>query len=159
MRGINNGMNYQNISEVNIIDCFNYYQKQEQINGYCDKCGANNSQICFETKIYSLPIILMIVFNRGKGLQFKIKINFPQNLDLTKIVLNNSQIYELQSVIKHFGDSSSSGHFIAYCRAPIPNFHNNWYCYNDSIVVQANNWDDIVNNGDTYILFYQLKKS
>jgi ubiquitin C-terminal hydrolase len=126
MRGINNGMNYQNINEVNIIDCFNYYQKQEQINGYCDKCGANN---------------------------------FPQNLDLTKIVLNNSQIYELQSVIKHFGDSSSSGHFIAYCRAPIPNFHNNWYCYNDSIVVQANNWDDIVNNGDTYILFYQLKKS
>ena len=34
----------------------------------------------------------------------------------------------------------------------------NWYCYNDQTVVQVNNWQDIVDKGDTYILFYELKE-
>ena len=155
--GMNLGMNYQKIEQVNIIDCFNYYQKQESIEGYCEKCGSNNAQILNETKIYLPPNILIIAFNRGQGLQYDIKVNFPENLDLTKTILNNTKIYELQSVIKHFGDNSSSGHFIAYCRSPIPKFHNLWYCYNDAIVVQTNKWSDIHDNGVTYILFYQLK--
>ena len=32
-------MYYQNINEVNILDCFNYYQKENDMNGYCEKCG------------------------------------------------------------------------------------------------------------------------
>jgi len=154
---INMGMNYQNIKEVNLYDCFNYYQAQNVIVGYCEKCGLDNAKITMKNQIYSPPNILMIVFNRGQGLQYNIKINFDELLDLRKIIMNNNQIYELQSVIKHLGDNSASGHFIAYCRSPLPNCHNLWFCYNDETVVQVNNWKDITETGVTYILFYQLK--
>ena len=153
----NMGMYYQNINEVNIFDCFNYYQKENDMNGYCEKCGSDSAKINTVTQIFSAPNILMVVFNRGKGLQFKIKINFPKYLDLRQTILNCNQIYELQSVVKHLGDSSASGHFISYCKSPVPQFQNDWFCYNDSTVVPANNWKDIHDIGVTYILFYQIK--
>ena len=160
--GMNMGMNYQNIDQVNIFDCFNYYQKQNEMEGYCEKCGSNNAKIFSVTQIFSPPRYLMIIFNRGKGLQYKIKICFPVTMNLNQIITNNDNYsknyYELQSVIKHLGDSDASGHFISYCRSPIPNFHNNWYCYNDETVTQTTNWNDIQDIGFTYILFYQLKK-
>jgi len=153
----NMGMYYYNINEVNLIDCFNYYQKQNDMNGYCEKCGSDNAKINTVTQVFSAPNILMLVLNRGKGLQFKIKINFPEYLDLTQTILNCNQMYELQSVVKHLGDNSASGHFISYCRSPVPKFNKCWFCYNDKTVVQSNNWKDIHDIGVTYILFYQLK--
>ena len=159
--GMNFPMNYQNLGQVNIYQCFYYFQSQNEISGYCDKCGLDEAKLLNNTKIYSSPVILILIFNRGKGLQFNIKINFPEILDLSQVILNENKekiIYELQSVVKHLGDNSSSGHFIAYCRSPIPNFHNCWFCYNDETVVQTNNWNDIHDIGNTYILFYQLKQ-
>ena len=151
---------YQNINQVNIYDCFNYYQKINTIIGYCEKCKIDNAQINSKNMIYSPSIILMLIFNRGKGIQFNIKIDFPEKLDISNIVIKNSnQFYELQGVVKHFGDNSSYGHFLSYCRSGIPMFHDNWYCFNDQTVVEANNWQDIVDNGDTYILFYELKNN
>ena len=123
--------------------------------GYCEKCGNNNAKICSLTQIFSSPNILMIVLNRGKGLQFNIKIIFQEQLCVK--TLNGNQLYELQSVVKHLGDSSATGHFIAYCKSPIPRFKNNWYCYNDKTVVEANDWKSIHDVGHTYILFYQSK--
>ena len=155
----NMGMYYQNINEVNILDCFYYGQKQNDLDGYCDRCQSDNAKILNVTQIFSSPNVLMIIFNRGKGLQFNIKINFSEILDLSKIVIINNPIYELQGVIKHLGDSSASGHFIAYCRSPIPKFHNCWYCYNDQTVVEIKDLKSIHDVGDTYILFYQLKNN
>ena len=150
---------YQSINEVSIYDCFHYYQKINSITGYCEKCKVDNAKINTMNTIFSPSSILMIILNRGKGIQFKIKINFEPLLDITNIVINSgNQYYELQGIVKHFGESSSYGHFIAYCRSAVPTFHNNWYCYNDQTVVEVNNWKDIVEKGDTYILFYELKE-
>ena len=149
---------YQNINQVNIYECFNYYQKINSITGYCEKCKIDNAKINSMNKIFSPSLILVIILNRGKGIQFKIKINFETTLDISNIVINSAnQYYELQGIVKHFGESSSYGHFIAYCRSAVPMFHDHWYCYNDQTVVEVNNWNDIVDNGDTYILFYELK--
>ena len=153
----NMGMYYQNINEVNILDCFNYYQKQNGMEGYCQICGSNNANIQTITQIFSAPNILMIIFIRGKDMQFNIQINFPEYLDLRQTILNCNQIYELQSVVKKLGDNSTSEHFISFCRSPIPQFNKYWFCYNDKIVLQENNWNTIHDIGDTYILFYQLK--
>ena len=158
-QGMNLQMNYQMINEVDIFDCFKYYFKGGDMNGYCDKCGQDNAKILTQTQIFNGPNILMIVFNRGKGLQFKIKINFNEQLMLPVVSSNTPQIYELYGVIKHLGDSSDTGHFIAYCKPPIQNYQNNWYCFNDSTVVEVKNKNDIINIGNTYILFYKLKKS
>ena len=63
------------------------------------------------------------------------------------------------SVITHIGDSSMSGHFIAYCKSPVDQ---RWYCYNDVIVSECKNKTNIfgTNNSNSipYILFYQKKK-
>ena len=160
MMGMNMGMAYQNINQVNLDDCFNYYQQQSEMIGYCEKCGKDNAKIFQCTQIFSSPNILILIFNRGIGLQYKIKINFKENLSINTLS-SQIQSYELQSVVKHLGDSTSSGHFISYCRSPIPNqnFHNCWFCYNDSTVVQTKDWSNITDIGDTYILFYQLKKN
>ena len=151
------GMNFQNNNEVNIYDCFNYYQKQNEMEGYCEKCLSDNAKIFSVTKIFTPPKILIVIFNRGHGLQFNVKINFEMELDLSKIISNSNQIYELQSVIKHLGDNTPEGHFIAYCRSPILKYKDCWFCYNDSTVVQTNKWSDIHDIGVTYILFYKLK--
>ena len=156
-QNMNMGMNYQNINEVTIYDCFNYNRKQNEMEGYCERCGSDNAKIFSMTQIYSPPNIMMIIFNRGKGLQYDIKVNFPLILDLSQIVLNCGPVYELQGVIKHLGDNSASGHFIAYCRTPVPIYNNNWYCYNDNTVVESNDWNSIHNVKHNYILFYQLK--
>ena len=157
---------YQNIDKVDINDCFSYFSKMGSIVGYCEKCKIDNAKINTKNDIFNPPLILMLIFNRGKGIQYKIKIDFPQILyisqmtQISQTVNNyNNAYYDLKGVVKHFGESSSYGHFIAYCRPPVQNFENQWYCYNDKTVVEANSWDDIVNKGDTYILFYELKKN
>jgi ubiquitin C-terminal hydrolase len=154
MMGMNMGMNYQNINQVDIEDCFKYYQKQNEMFGYCEKCGKDNAKIYSVTNIYSPPKILMIVLNRGKGLQFNIKINFKDNLIVK--TLNNDQKYELRSVVKHLGDNSASGHLISYCKSPVQNYNQCWFCFNDTTVVQTNDWKSIIDTGVTYILFYKL---
>ena len=139
--------------EVNLIDCFYYYQKDDILSCYCDRCQNINAQVLTRTKLYVAPIYLILLFNRGKGIQFKIKIAFPEILDTNGIFVNPSGIYQLYGVVKHYGDSSASGHFTAYCRSPIDRM---WYHYNDAMVTPVNEQEKYIiqENGMTYMLFY-----
>ena len=143
--------------EVDLIDCFYYYQKDDLLSCYCDRCQNINAQVLTRTKLYVAPIYLILLFNRGKGIQFKIKIAFPEILDTNGIFVNPSGIYQLYGVVKHYGDSSASGHFTAYCRSPIDRM---WYHYNDAMVTPVNEQEKYIiqDNGMTYMLFYQIKK-
>ena len=156
-------MNYKSMGmnpdiEVNLIDCFNYNQRDEFMIGYCDRCNNNNAQILSRSKLFTIPIYLIILLNRGKGIQFNIKINFPEYLDTNELSMNTKEIYQLYGVVKHFGDSSASGHFTAYCRSPVDNC---WYFYNDAIVTLLNENEKyrIQEVGLTYILFYKKFKN
>ena len=156
MNYINMGMNPN--AEVNLIDCFYYYQKDDLMSGCCERCGNNDTQIISRSKLFTIPSYLIIIFNRGKGIEFNIKINFPELLDTSEIEMNPNGIYQLYGIVKHFGDNSASGHFTAYCRSPIDNC---WYFYNDAKVTLVNDQRkyEIQENGLTYILFYKkLKK-
>ena len=139
--------------EVDLIDCFYYYQKDDILSCYCDRCQNINAQVLTRTKLYVAPIYLILLFNRGKGIQFKIKIAFPEILDTNGIFVNPSGIYQLYGVVKHYGDSSASGHFTAYCRSPIDRM---WYHYNDAMVTPVNEQEKYIiqENGMTYMLFY-----
>ena len=143
--------------EVNLIDCFYYYQKDDILSCYCDRCQNINAQVLTRTKLYVAPIYLILLFNRGKGIQFKIKLTFPEEFDTNGIFINSSGIYQLYGVVKHYGDSSASGHFTAYCRSPIDGC---WYHYNDATVTPVNEQEKYIiqDNGMTYMLFYQIKK-
>ena len=103
-----------------------------------------------------------MILNRGKNNIYKVTLNFPEKIDLTKYVFNDIQdkyiykdkyIYNLYGVITHLGESGESGHFVASCKSPVDN---KWYRYNDSIVYLINDFNKKVEKfGTPYILFYQ----
>ena len=152
---MNSGVN-PNVA-VDLIDCFYYHQKDELLDCYCERCQSNNAKVISRTRLFVAPSYLIILLNRGKGRQFNIKINFPEEFDTNGIFINPSGIFQLYAVVKHFGESGSSGHFTAYCRSPIDNC---WYFYNDDIVSPVGPQDmyQISDIGLTYMLFYQKKK-
>ena len=142
--------------DVNLIECFNYYQKVDLMNGdnqmYCNICNRNCDAF-YSTNLYSLPNILIINLNRGKGAIYQCKVNFPEKLNLLNFVnfQEDNTYFELYAVISHLGPSSMSGHFIAYCKNKIDK---KWYIFNDSIVQPCTKKGEY-NNGMPYILFYQ----
>ena len=150
--------NYFNNNEVNIYDCFIYDQKITSMAGnnamYCNYCKqtCNNSM---RTILATGPEILIIILNRGKGTEFKVKINFLEQIDLTNFIEMNQTgcKYNLIGVITHIGESGMGGHFIAYCRNPISK---DWHKYNDSIVTPVTDFKkDVIDFAMPYLLFYQ----
>ena len=145
---------------LNIEDCFIYNQKIEFFTGdnqmYCNQCRQlMNSSM--GTCIYTAPLVLILVLNRGKGnLDFREKFEFWEIIDLTNYVLfkQADNRYFLAGVITHLGESGDSGHFIAFCRM---SEISPWFCYNDSMVTQTD-FRDINTRGTPYILFYQKIK-
>ena len=104
--------------------------------------------------LFSLPPVLVLILNRGKGKSFDCDVDFPEFLNLQNFVNYKKSIYEyrLRGVISHLGESGMSGHFIAYCRHRI---NNEWYCYNDATVTKCQDQKNGFMNGTPYILFYE----
>ena len=149
-------------NQVNIYDCFDYNQKEESFTGensmYCNICNMQLPST-YTTYLYSTPNVLILVLNRGQGIQYKIKMEFYTEIDLTNYVQfrqNNEVIkYDLVGVVTHMGDSSASGHFIATCRSPIDQ---GWYQYNDDLAFPVQDLNSqILNYAMPYILFYQKR--
>ena len=159
----NNNFNYNmnfNNNEVNIYDCFLYDQRINYMVGenamFCNFCKRQcNSQMC--TILAFGPEIIIIILNRGQGIQYKVKVNFDEQLNLYNFIeyKDTGVNYQLVGVVTHLGGSDMSGHFIAYCKNPISN---TWYQYNDSIVNevnQANFKAEVIDYAMPYLLFYQ----
>jgi len=142
--------------DINLYECFDYYQKIDLMNGdnqmYCNMCNKLCDSL-YSTTIYSGPLILIINLNRGRGAVYECKVNFPEQLILYNYVVfkDGYTAYQLYAVICHLGPSSMSGHFVAYCRNRIDN---KWYLYNDGMVslcTKQRQYQD----GMPYILFYK----
>ena len=145
--------------DVNLEDCFIYNQKIDILQGdnemWCKNCGQT-APCQYITIIYSSPVYLILILNRGKGNIYNIKLNFTEILDIGNYVTkkeNNNLIYHLYAIVTHIGPSSMGGHFIAFCKSPIDN---KWYKYNDAIVEYVGDFfNNIHNFGVPYILFYE----
>ena len=153
-----NMMNNMINNEVDIYECFEYDRKVNIMSGsnsmYCNNCNLNCNGSML-TYLVTGPEILILLLNRGKGIEFNIKLNFVEFLDLRNYIeyKNTGTNYKLIGVITHIGESSMSGHFIAYCSDPITG---KWYKYNDAIVNEVNNFqNDVINFAMPYLLFYQ----
>jgi ubiquitin C-terminal hydrolase len=142
---------------LNLNQCFEQYRNPSYFTGenafYCNICQGQRDSYYFNN-IFSLPPVLIIILNRGKGKSFKCNVDFPDNLFLQQFIICPDSIssYELKGVITHLGESGMSGHFIAYCKHRLDN---NWYCYNDSIVTYCNDQKNGFRIGTPYILFYE----
>ena len=143
------------INQVTIRECFEYYQKPEYMTGenqiYCNKCKQMANSMNSSNLIIG-PKVLVINLNRGKGLQFDIKLDFDEYIDINEFIYfkNSPCKYQLIGVVTHFGPSGMSGHFIAFCKSFVDN---KWYKYNDSLV-SPSSFPDAKNTGVPYILFY-----
>ena len=120
---------------------------------YCINCKTQLPG-SYRTTLYTSPEILILVLNRGKGIQFKVKLEFIENLNLMNYVelKNTGCMYALFGVVTHIGGNGSSGHFIAYCKSPLNKI---WYRYNDDCVSRVINFKQEVIDSIPYILFYQ----
>ena len=144
------------IPSIDIYKCFEHYHQLTPMVGdnkiYCNEC-RNEYDAFYGTCLYSLPRYLIINLNRGKNAVFKCNVKFPELLKLTNYVryTEGKTIFQLNSVICHYGESNMGGHFIAYCR----HYKNNsWYIYNDSTVQKCSGNKDYL-HGMPYILFYK----
>ena len=147
----------QNI--VDIRECFEYYQKDDHMFGenqiFCNNCHAMSNSIN-KSKLIVCPNVLVINLNRGKGLQYDIKIKFEEYLDIKEFIYNDKSpsYYELVGIVTHFGPSSMGGHFIAFCKSFMDQ---NWYKYNDALV-NISSFQEASTTGVPYILFYSFIK-
>ena len=108
-----------------------------------------------QTYLVTGPEILVLLLNRGKGKEFDVKIYFEEYLNLSNYIeyKNTGTYYKLIGVITHIGESSMSGHFIAYCRDPLTD---KWDKYNDAIVTEVKDFQsEVINFAMPYLLFYQ----
>ena len=150
-----------NIKSVNLDDCFQYNEKMEIFAGenamFCNRCNGQ-FQAGYKTRLYYGPEILIIVLNRGKGIEFKVKLEFTERINLSPYfqLKNFGNIYNLIGVVTHMGESGASGHFIANAKSPIDG---QWYTYNDDLVYKVDNFKkQIIDYAMPYILFYQKEK-
>jgi len=111
-------MKYNKIIPINA--CFQHYSESKIFSGenqiYCNFCNqqANGN---FLNRIYSLPPIIILILNRGRGNVFDCDVDFPQILNLGNFTQDKTNFnYKLKGVITHLGTSDMGGHFIAFCR-------------------------------------------
>ena len=147
-------LSYNNsiIPTINFDCCFKCMAKEEIFQDtYCQHCGMTGLSQYRET-IYSLPLYLIIILNRGRGNIFNCNVEIPEIFDASNYIEFKSQNnnYELVGIVSHFGESGMGGHFIAFCKHSIDG---KWRCYNDSIVTECQN--DYLNKGTPYIVFYK----
>ena len=145
-----------NNPDINLDECFEYHQKIDLMSGdnqmFCNFCQGNRDAY-YGSTLYSLPLHLIIILNRGKNAVYECKVNFPEKLNLLNYVTFKDGVtaLNLYAVICHHGPSSMSGHFTAYCHN---RKDNKWYSYNDSMVNICND-SHPYNTGMPYILFYK----
>jgi len=154
-----NLMNQYNSNEVDIMNCFENEEKIITLNGeksmYCNGC-KQNSALNMRKVLLTGPEELILILKRGKGKEFDIKLNFPENLNLYRFIekKENGYKYKLNGVITYLGESNMSDHFIAFC---IDQTNKKWYKYNDSMVDEVADFEkEVVNNSNImpYMLFY-----
>ena len=149
----------QNTNSVTLEDCFKYNEKIDIFQGqnamYCNICKFQSSSF-HQTKLLTGPEILIIILDRGKGREFKVKLVFDLFIDITNFIElkeNNGWKYDLIGVVTHLEDRGEVGHFIAYCKSPIGG---GWYQYNDELLFEVKDFvKEIRDNIMPEILFYQ----
>ena len=149
--------------------CFSHllHEKVAAINGRrCERCNIERVPYSTTLAFDHLPCALALHINRGVA---DITKNFrhvalPETLDMAPYTrLNQAQTatlaaaggsinYRLVSVVVHKGPKLTSGHYVAYRRAP-PGSSHAWECWDDKIISAAT-WNTVASQA-AYLVFYE----
>ena len=147
-------------NSISLYDCFKYSEEKFIFNGtnkyFCKRC--NGSHECqYTSKIYSSPLVFIMIFDRKKDNLFDVKLNYNEEIDVTQNILNKDDIvlYQLYSMIT-FTVSDNDIKYFAICK----NLNDGkWYrYYEDKVDFISDIKKDIDKNEIPYILFYQRKE-
>ena len=154
--------NYKENSQT-LYECLDSYVKPEIMEGenawFNEKTGKKED-IKKQIRFWNFPQIVIITLNRFTP-DGTSKINknvvFPiDNLDLSKYVCGYKAAtykYELYGICNHIGNVMG-GHYTAF----VKNVDNKWLHYNDRLVEQVDNPDNIISPA-AYCLFYRKKNN
>jgi ubiquitin C-terminal hydrolase len=152
--------------ETTLYRCLEDHFKEEILVGdnqyFCKKCNKKNDGCTKKLYIWDPPELLIIQLKRFDSQNNKTtsKIIFPIfdfNLKSAQndIHITNST-YDLWAICKHENNTTTSGHYIAYCKNMI---NKKWYKFNDDHILHIP--DDKLENEiitkNAYILFYAKK--
>jgi ubiquitin C-terminal hydrolase len=145
--------------KIDINKCFDYNFREISNNEFfCSKCNCTHTSTSRD-KLLSLPKVLALILNRGKGKQFVDKVEFGEKINIQEYVDDTfiepekrKYNYRLIGVSTHSGSSSSTGgHYIAYCYREK---EQEYYCFNDTSTYRVT-FDEIKKYAEPYILFYE----
>ena len=150
--------------ELNLFDCFEYYQRSEKMEGdksfFCPNCKARNESTSIKN-IYSSNTILIISFDYYKKNinDSKIYFDFEENINLRDYIQkkenndNNEKKHEkffLSGIVNSYEDNYGNINYKAFCKM---SKNNVWYCYDNESVFPID-FKDIKKNGYPIALFY-----
>ena len=137
--------NFQN--EVNILDCFTYYQSTKFNNGenqiFCNNCGfMANSSNC--SKLLIGPKVLIINLILGEN----IKLKYEEYLYIKNYIYyeNSPNYYHLTGIVT----LTDNYNYIAFCKSFVDE---QWYKYINEEVISSS-FEEANNTGTPYYLFY-----
>jgi len=143
--------------KLDLYKCFDYnFRVIENNEFYCSKCECTHKNKSID-KLLSLPKVLTIILNRGKGKQFVDDVEFYETINIKKYVddtfikpKKQNFNYKLIGVSSLLGSNLNSGHYIAYC---FREKENQYFCFNDESarIISFNE----LKYGEPYILFYE----
>jgi ubiquitin C-terminal hydrolase len=148
--------------KIDLYHCFDYnFRVIDNNQFYCSKCQCQHNNKS-QDKLLSLPKVLTIFLNRGKGKKYQENVEFYEKINIQKYVddcfikADKRQFnYKLIGVSTYIEITSSKiGHYMAYC------YRENdkkYYCFNDTNVEPVS-FNQIKNNGEPSILFYEQIK-
>ena len=137
---------------VSIYDCFEYNERQTSSDSfYCNDC-KDDSIAYSMTKIVLSPKTLIIIPDRGYRMEYPIKFEFEEYLNIRKFIYmkESPYYYELTGIICYSNSNDDGGHFVAFCK----NYYNcNWYKFDDESINKCS-FSDICQDGMHCLLFY-----
>jgi ubiquitin C-terminal hydrolase len=142
-------------SKYDLLDCIDDFISPKQIDNFqCGNCG-NKCSCLSSTRMVIAPKTLCIHIKRFSSFLTKRSnlITFPENIDISQILLNSSQTntkYKLKAIINHSGSNLNFGHYYTYAYS---NIHEKWFNFNDENVIEIDK--KFLCTPNAYLLFYE----
>ena len=104
--------------EINILDCFEYYQKINSMGNdnqiFCNNCKQMSNSFN-STNLLNTPNILIISLNNGENIKFQL----DEIIDIHNFLRFNNvpSNYELMSMVVVTKPSNGGKNFISFCKS------------------------------------------
>ena len=150
-------------TKITINECFKISFDNKLFSGEKNYqcCNCKKYTKCkYESQIYQVPDILIIILKRDKNSIIDVELEFYDTIDITPFVLDNNYnelIYKLYGFTICNHENGANSQFNALCKNYLDN---KWYIYEDTEIKEVYNFqEEFLENEIPYVLFYEKTKN